>query len=76
MTLAEVEHLLGSPGTEVTEQQLPHIVDWDVPIDHPRRVKPAISGERYFKWVEGTSYIIVSMNSEIVAEKWYWEPSL
>lgn len=76
MTLAEVEQLLGGPGFEVSEPELPHIVDRTVPVDHAGRLKPVVSGERYMRWEDGYSYIIVSFRGDGVAEKWYWEPSL
>ena len=53
MPLSEVERLLGSPGTEIPESQLPGIVDWEVPVDHPKRVKAVVSGERYYVWNQG-----------------------
>ncbi len=76
MTPAEVERLLGGHGTEVPESQLPGIVDREVPVDHPKRVKPVVSGERYLRLEQGGSEIIVSLRGNVVAEKWYWEPSL
>lgn len=76
MTLAEVEHLLGGPGVEVSEPELPRTVDRTVPVDHPRRQKPVVSGDRYIQWKERYSFIIVSLRGDVVAEKWYWEPSL
>ena len=74
--VAEVELLLGGPGTEMPEPELPGIVDWSVPVDHPKRVKAVVTGERYIRWKQGESYVIVSLRDEVVAEKWYYEPSL
>jgi hypothetical protein len=76
MSLVDVEDLLGSHGNEIPEPELPSIVDWGVPVGHPRRIKPVVTGDRYIRWVEGSSYIIISMRGGMVAEKWYWEPSL
>ena len=76
MPLAEIERLLGGPGTEVDESELPHVVDRQVPADDPRRLAPVISGERYIRWEAGSSYIIVSLRGDLVAEMNYWEPSL
>lgn len=80
MSLAEVERLMGTPGTETFEDRLPGVVDWDVPVDHPRRIKAVVSGERYFQWgemhVDNGVMIVVSFRDGVVAEKWYYEPSL
>jgi hypothetical protein len=36
-----------------------------------------VAGERYFRWDDGNgAEIIISLRSGVVAEKWYWEPSL
>jgi len=77
MGLADVQRLLGSPGTETFESCLPGVVDWNVPVTHPKRVKPVVSGEQYFRWddAEGAK-IIISLRDGVVAEKWYWKPSL
>jgi hypothetical protein len=74
MTRMEVERLLGHSGREVRESELERRVDWDLPVNHPERVKPVISGERYFRWYKGSGYIIVSLRGDVVSEKWYWEP--
>src|SRR4051812_8359642 len=63
MPLAEVDRLLGGPGVEVDESRLPGIVDWDVPVDHPKRIKPVVTGHRYFRWEQGSSYILVSLRN-------------
>jgi hypothetical protein len=76
MTLDEVERVLGHPGREVRESELERTVDWNLPVGHPRRVKPVISGEHYFRWEKGSGYIIVSLRGGVVAEKWYWESNL
>jgi hypothetical protein len=77
MSLAEVERLLGGPGTETLEGHLPGVVDWSVPVDHPKRVKAVVSGEQYLRWEDGHgSEVIISLRGGVVAEKWYWEPSL
>jgi hypothetical protein len=76
MTLSAVERLLGHPGREVRESELERTVDWNLPVGHPRRVKPVISGERYVRWEQGSGYIIVSLRGGAVAEKWYWESDL
>ncbi len=75
MTLREVEAILGSPGIEVRESELPGIVDWDAPVDSPKRIKPVIAGEKYYRWEDGARYILVSLNNGAVREKNYWEPS-
>jgi hypothetical protein len=74
MNLNEVERLLGHPGREVRESELARAVDRSLPVGHPQRVKPVISGERYVRWEKGSGYIIVSLRGEAIAEKWYWEP--
>jgi hypothetical protein len=82
MSLEEVESLLGGPGKEITEAEVTQVVDWDVPVDSPRRLKPVISGERLYKWREhpeipfGGSYILISVVGGKVKEKFFWEPSL
>jgi hypothetical protein len=77
MSLAEVDRLVGAPGTEIPETELPGVVDWSVPVDHPKRVKAVVSGERYFRWEDGSGpEIIISLRGGVVAEKWYWEASL
>jgi hypothetical protein len=76
MTLNAVERLLGHPGKEVPESALETVVDRSVPVGHPRRVKPVISGERYLRWDRGSGYIIVGLRGGVVAEKWYWESEL
>jgi hypothetical protein len=76
MSIAEVDMLLGGPGIEISESQLPGIVDRSVPVDHPKRVKPVVTGERYIRWEHGHSYVVVSLRGKFVAEKWYYVPSL
>ena len=79
MTVEEVERLMGSQGYEVSvENGLPQVVDHDVPFDHPKRLKPVVSGERCLSWGDAGTYrqVIVSLRDGVVAEKWYWEPSL
>lgn len=77
MSLADVERLVGAPGAETFEGQLPGVVDWSVPVDHPKRVKAVVAGEQYFRWDDGNgAEIIISLRGGVVAEKWYWEPSL
>ncbi len=76
MALAEVEEILGCPGTEISEAELPGIVDWTVPLDHPERVKAVLSGERYFRWYQQGDEIIISLRGGVLAEKWYSATSL
>jgi hypothetical protein len=84
MTLAEVEQRLGAPGLSQSEGQLPGVVDWSVPVDHPKRVKAVIGGEESYRWNKsgsrqiliGDAYIIISLRDGVVADKYYWEPSL
>lgn len=78
MSVEQVELLLGRPGAEIGERELPGVVDHEVPLDHPKRVKPVISGERYLKWNERENdrTVIVSLKDGVVAEKWFWELSL
>lgn len=73
MSLADVETLLGEPGRAVEERYLPFVVDRSV---EPRKLKPVISGQEYYQWDEGARYIIISLRDGVVAEKYYWEPSL
>ncbi len=79
MTVEKVERLLGGPGREVSETDgLPGVVDHDVPLDHPKRVRPVVNGERYLKWNvrENDRTVIVSLRAGVVAEKWFSELSL
>jgi hypothetical protein len=76
IALQEVEALLGGPGSELGEDQLPGMVDWTVPVDSPKRIEPVIAGERFYRWRDGSRYILVSFSEGVVREKWYWEPSL
>jgi hypothetical protein len=67
MALAEVERLLGGPGTEMPESEVPRYGS-----------KPAVTGDRFFRW-EGNyngRIIIVSLRNDVVAEKDYSELSL
>lgn len=76
MTLDRVESLLGSRGRMVGEESLPRIVDRSQPVDSPRRIKAVISGERYYRWDNDATYILVSLKGGVVHEKWFWTPSL
>jgi hypothetical protein len=75
MSLREVEALLGQPGIEVDQSQLPGEVDWGVPLNSPKRVKTVIGGEKFYRWEDGARYILVSTKGGMVHEKNYWEPS-
>jgi hypothetical protein len=66
MTLAEVEALLGGPGEEIRETQVPEYSDR----------KRVVSGERFFRSEQKGRKIIVSFEAGTVKEKWYWQPSL
>jgi len=63
MTIAEVETLLGSAGAEVS---------WPPMLNQ----KSVISGQRYFRWDSGINAIYVSVRNDVVAEKYYFAPSL
>jgi hypothetical protein len=63
MSIAEVDDLLGSTGKEVPASLL-------------LNQKPVVSGERYFRWDAGIRQVYVSLNNDVVAEKYYWSPSL
>lgn len=79
MTVEEVERLLGGTGYEVTVKNgLPQVVDDDVPLDHPKRIKPVVSGERCLSWGDaGTErQIVISLRIGVVVEKWFRERSL
>ncbi len=79
MTVEEVERLLGGPGREVTVTNgLPQVVDHDVPLDHPGRIKPVVSGERCLSWGGPGSQrqVVISLRDGVVAEKWWSELSL
>jgi len=84
MTLNEVEELLiVARGMRQAEGRLPGVVDWSVPVDHPKRVKAIASGEEFYRWTKsgknymiGETYIIITLRDGAVAEKFYWEPSL
>jgi hypothetical protein len=76
MSLERVETLLGHSGQEISERELPKVVDWSVPVDSPKRVKPVVNGDRFFRWEQGACYILVSLKDGVVFEKHYWEPSL
>jgi hypothetical protein len=71
MTLAEVERLLGETGNEINESFVPLIV-----VGQPKQQKQVVSGGQYYRWENGNSYVIVSFRKGLVAEKYYWEPSL
>ena len=72
MTLERVEWLLGRPGEELTEEQVP------IRQRHGR----AVSGERYYRWQADPigwrrgDYLIVSFEAGIVKETYYWEVPL
>ena len=76
MTLSEVEKLLGGPGTEKLQNQLPQVVDWTVPLGSPNRLKTVVSGDQYFRWKNDDEEAIVSLRRGVVSEKWYYKPSL
>jgi hypothetical protein len=77
MATGEVESLLGMPGKEIEDAELPHVVDWSEPIESPQRTKPVVKGERFLQWrVEHGERIVVGLRGGSVSEKWYWEPSL
>ena len=65
MSIVEVEELLGSSGTEVKASQVLLL-----------NQKPVVRGERYFRWDAEIRRIYVSLNNDVVAEKYYWSPSL
>ncbi len=71
MTVAEVDKLLGRRGTEMHQSNMPQI--------NPSAsggVGPAVVGDQYFRWADGSTYVIVSLRHGVVAEKYFWEPSL
>lgn len=68
MSLAQVEELLGGPGESIQSQRLPLMVDSNVP-------KPVVSGEEYFLWKGGGSFIVISLSGGVVAEGNYWTPN-
>jgi hypothetical protein len=77
MTISEVRTLLGRPGNEQVQSQLPQIVDWTVPFGSPNRLKTVVTGEQYFRWDnDDGEKIIVSLRRGVVSEKWYWYPAL
>lgn len=74
MTLAEVEQLLGEPGMPLSEQELPQVGYG------PGPGKAPVNGDRYFQWKEAPEgfgrYILISLRNGVVADKYYWQPSL
>ncbi len=77
MRLGEVHALLGNAGKTIDKSELPEIEDWDVPVDSPRRSKPVVSGESFYKWeADGGAYVIVSLKHGVVHEKFFYVPSL
>jgi hypothetical protein len=77
MRLEEVHALLGNAGKKIDKSELPEVVDWDVPVDSPRRSKPVVSGESFYQWqADGGAYVIVSLRHGVVHEKFFYAPSL
>jgi hypothetical protein len=77
MRLEEVQALLGNLGEKIAESPLPEIVDGDVPVDSPGRIKPVVSGEHFYKWeADGGAYFIVSLKHGVVHRTFFYEPSL
>jgi hypothetical protein len=75
MTLTEVERLLGAPGEEIDESfvALTNVGD--------KKTKRVVSGDKYYKWFKDKAdvlgaWIVISLKNGLVAEKYYWEPSL
>jgi hypothetical protein len=66
MTVSEAEAILGS-GRELEGEYVPRT-----------HTGPVISGDRFFKWEDGTTAraVWVGIRSGRVCDKWYWEPSL
>ena len=76
MTREQVESLLGVPGEEIGESELPEVVDWTQPVDSQRRLKRVVSGQEFFRWRDDSRKIFVGLQDGSVLEKWHWEPSL
>jgi hypothetical protein len=83
MSQRQVEYMLGGQGAEVSEDQVTTTVDYDAPIDSPKRIKRVVEGDKYFKWGNKQSlfpicdtYILVSFKNGVVYGKHYWTPSL
>jgi hypothetical protein len=80
MNVVEVQALLGSPGKEIPKTHVPHIVDWNAPLDSPERVKPEIRGDKFYKWQENPDswvgpYVVIGVVQGKVQEKTGWWPS-
>jgi hypothetical protein len=76
MTLEEVNSLLGMAGKRIDESNVPRVVDDRVPLDDPKRLKPVVSGESFYRWESNGTWIIVSLKNGVVYEKDFYEPSL
>jgi hypothetical protein len=82
MSLNDVNTLLGRPGSEIRRSEVTQVVDWSEPLDSPKRLRPTIDGEKFYKWKEfpdgvfGGAYIIISTVGDKVNQKEYWAPSL
>ena len=70
MKLEQVNSLLAMDGIEIKASEVPIIDDPKEPNDSPRRLRPAVSGERYYEWrTKDDSYILVSLQGGVVNEK-------
>jgi hypothetical protein len=67
MKLAEVEALLGERGKEIAEESLPGSVDISVPVGSPGRLKPVVSGDKFYQWrKDDNSFILVGLKDGFV----------
>jgi hypothetical protein len=72
MTLERVEWLLGGPGEELTEEQVPIL----------QGCGRVVSGERFYRWQADPmgwwhgDYLVVSFEFGVVKETYYWEVPL
>jgi hypothetical protein len=76
MALAEVEALLGGPGREIAQVDLPQSRDFSPPLPQEWS-KPVLIGDQFFRWLTPEKYnggeIIVGVKDGRVSDKWYWE---
>jgi hypothetical protein len=72
MSLDEANGILGE-GEKVPPSALPGIVDFNGPIP---RVIPAVKGQEFYKWSDGTNKIIVGIRDGSIVDKYYWAPDL
>jgi hypothetical protein len=75
MTLDEVQRLVGWPGEEITQEQLP----WcPATVTTGYKNNAVVGGDRFFRWYDQERYVwlIIGMKDGRVFSSCFWEPSL